>query len=187
MLRFLFPFAALALAWTLFAVPAVAGDPRPFSGTSRPFIQLAPRKAAPDLPFTTRYGDAWRLSDFQGRVVLLNFWATWCEPCIREMPSLDRLAAALDPEEAVVLAVAIDRKGPFAVRPFFELYRLKTLDMLFDTTDALRTELGALDALPITFLIDRRGRLAGYLPGSAEWDSPDALAVIRYYLGEDGE
>ena len=78
-------------------------------------------------------------------------------------------------------------KGALAVRPFIKLYRLKALDMLFDTADALRAELGALDALPITFLIDRQGRLAGYLPGSAEWDSPDALAVIRYYLGEDGE
>lgn len=187
MRRHLIPLATFVLACALFPGLAAAGDPPPFSGTSRPFIQLAPREAAPDLPFTTRYGDTWRLSDFRGRVVLLNFWATWCEPCIREMPALDRLAAALDPAKAVVLAVAVDRKGPFAVRPFFELYRLKTLDMLFDPADALRAELGALDALPITFLIDRQGRLAGYLPGSAEWDSPDALAVIRYYLGEDGE
>ncbi|MDA0704794.1 MAG: TlpA disulfide reductase family protein [Proteobacteria bacterium] len=179
--------AAIVLACAAFPALAAAGDPPPFSGSNRPFIQMAPREAAPDLPFTTRYGDTWRLSQFRGKVVLLNFWATWCPPCVWEMPGLDRLNAALDPEEAVVLAVAIDRKAAFAVRPFFDLYRLKHLDMLFDPADALRAELGALDALPITFLIDRQGRLAGYLPGSAEWDSPDALALIRYYLGEDGE
>jgi thiol-disulfide isomerase/thioredoxin len=183
----LLPLVAFVTAWIQIAGPAGAGDPPPFFGTSRPFIQLVPRDTAPDLPFTTRYGDTWRLSDFRGRVVLLNLWATWCEPCIREMSSLDRLAAVLDPNEAVVLAVAIDRKGPFAVRPFFALHRLDTLAMLFDPADTLRAELGATEALPITFLIDRKGGLAGYLPGSAEWDSPDALAVIRYYLGEDGE
>ena len=179
--------AALLAACMLLPSPAAAGDPPPFSGTARPFIQLVPRDEAPDLPFTTRYGDTWRLSQFRGRVVLLNLWATWCEPCIREMPALDRLSAALDPEQAAVLAVAIDRKGPFAVRPFFKLHRLKALEMLFDPADALRAELGASDALPITFLIDREGRLAGYLPGAAEWDSPDAMALIRYYLGEEGE
>ena len=101
--------AAILLACTVCPALAVADGPPPFSGSSRPFIQLAPRETAPDLPFTTRYGDTWRLSQFRGRVVVLNFWATWCEPCIREMPSLDRLAAILDSEKAVVLPVAIDR------------------------------------------------------------------------------
>ncbi|MCH8036380.1 MAG: TlpA family protein disulfide reductase [Proteobacteria bacterium] len=117
----------------------------------------------------------------KGRVVLLNFWATWCAPCIREMPSLDRLQAALEDRGLAVLAVSIDRGGTEVIRPFAERLGLERLGLYHDAKGALFRAFG-VTGLPTTFLIDRRGRIVGAYPGPAEWDEPEARALIEHYL-----
>ncbi|MEE8226331.1 MAG: TlpA disulfide reductase family protein, partial [Kiloniellales bacterium] len=117
------------------------------------------------------------------RVVLLNFWATWCAPCIREMPSLDRVQAQFEEAGLTVVAVSEDFAGVPVVQPFFERLKLEHLQVYLDVESALAKELG-VRGLPTTLLIDRQGRLVGGLEGPAEWDEDDAVALIRYYLGE---
>jgi thiol-disulfide isomerase/thioredoxin len=121
------------------------------------------------------------LRAFRGRLVLLNFWATWCAPCIREMPSLDRLQAKLGGEGLAVVAVSEDFKGREVVVPFFERLGLEALDTYLDPDGTLAAAVGVA-GLPTTLLIDREGRVIGGLEGPAEWDSDEAIRFIRHYL-----
>ena len=176
---------ALALALALaVAEPrmAAAADPAPLRGAfGENFTLLDPPVPAPPEAFTDLAGNPVRLADFQGRVVVLNFWATWCAPCIREMPSLDRLQAALGDRGLSVVAVSIDRAGIKVIRPFAERLGLAHLGLYHDPQGALFRAFGVA-GLPATFLIDRNGGILGAYPGAAEWDGPEPGALIEYYL-----
>jgi thiol-disulfide isomerase/thioredoxin len=136
----------------------------------------APRLAS-DLAVTTLAGEVVPLADFRGRVVLLNLWATWCAPCIREMPSLDRLQAQLG-DDVTVLAVSQDRDGGEAVAKFLAKVPLAALTPYLDRHNSLAQEL-EVRGLPATFIIDREGRIRARLDEAAEWDSPDMVALLR--------
>jgi thiol-disulfide isomerase/thioredoxin len=125
------------------------------------------------------------LSDFAGRVVLLNLWATWCAPCVREMPTLDRLQAELGGPDFEVVALSSDRAGAAAVEPFFRTHGLSRLGVYLDPQGEATRALGTR-GLPTTVLIDREGREVGRLEGVAEWDSPEAKALIRAYIDRKG-
>jgi len=174
--------SALALAALLRPVGRAGADQPPMGGVlAENFTWLSPPKAAPATPITTADGRQTSLTAFQGRVVLLNFWATWCAPCVREMPSLDRLQAVLRGEGLEVVAVSEDFAGLDVVAPFFERLKLENLAIYLDSGNALGKDLG-IAGLPTTFLIDREGRMVGGLEGPAEWDSEEAVALIRHYL-----
>ena len=162
--------------------PAAAGQAPPLLGAfGDNFTLLDPPVPAPLETFAALDGTPVRLADFKGRVVVLNFWATWCPPCIREMPSLDRLQAALEDRGLAVLAVSIDRGGAKVIRPFAERLGLERLGLYHDSKAALFKAFG-VTGLPTTFLIDRRGQIVGAYPGAAEWDGPEARALIEHYL-----
>ena len=135
---------------------------------------------APQEPVIGPDGAEMTLADFRGRVVLLNFWATWCAPCVREMPSLDRLQAALGPEGLTVVAVSEDRQRERAAS-FLVEHDLDNLELYHDPRGKLARTM-KLRGLPATFLLDRSGRILGSLHGPAEWDSDEAKALIGWYL-----
>ena len=153
-------------------------------------IFLKPARIPAEVQFFTESGRAVSLKHFRGKVVLLNFWATWCLPCKIEMRSLDRLQADLGGADFEVVAVSIDREGLAKVKPFFESQGLRRLPIYLDPRQRLgflggnRPERGsfALYAFPISYIIDRAGRVVGYFPGPAEWDSPAAKRLMRYYM-----
>ena len=115
------------------------------------------------------------LEAFKGRWVVLNFWATWCAPCRHEMPSLDRLQAALP--DIVVVPLAAGRNAPDQITKFFAEAEIKNLTVLRDPKMALARPLGVV-GLPMTLILNPEGQEVARLIGDAEWDSPDALAVI---------
>lgn len=171
-------------ASTSFLAGSVGADePPPLTGSMEQFSFKDPPRPAPQTPFLAGNGTEVKFGDFKGRVLLVNFWATWCAPCIRELPSLDRLQAELGNEGLLVLAVSQDRGGAAVAGPFLEKHDIRTLGLFLDSKMRLGRELG-VRALPWTFLIDREGRIVGELPGFAEWDSDEAIALIRYYLGQ---
>jgi len=144
------------------------------------FIALDPKLPAPALAFTTRAGDAKSLADFQGQLVLVNLWATWCAPCIEEMPALDRLQAKLG-RDLVILAISEDRNGNAAVGPFLAQHSIKNLAIELDPKSA------ALDAfhlqgLPASFLIGGDGMIIGRLDGAAKWDEEPMLSIVQRYI-----
>jgi len=179
-------FASLVAGVLLAAVPdpAPGKEAPPLAGEFvHNFTLLDPPVPAPLEVFEDLTGGRVRLADFAGQVVVLNFWATWCAPCVREMPSLDRLQAELGADGLAIVAVSLDRGGVGVVEPFAEQLGLKNLGLYLDTKSTLAKALG-ITGLPTTFLIDRDSRIVGVLQGSAEWDSPEALALVRHYLAE---
>jgi thiol-disulfide isomerase/thioredoxin len=116
------------------------------------------------------------LAEFRGKWVVLNFWATWCAPCRREMPSLDRLQAAM-PEIAVV-PVATGRNALPGIERFFAEAEVKSLTVLRDPTSELAHGMGIM-GLPVTVILNPEGQEVARLIGDAEWDSASALAVMK--------
>lgn len=148
------------------------------------FTLLATPRPVPEVRFLDRQGAARGLGDFLGRVVLLNLWATWCAPCRREMPTLDRLQVELGGEDFEVVALAVDRGGAAKVMAFLDEVGAPNLVPYIDATTRAMRALGAF-GLPTTILIDRQGREIGRMIGPTEWDSPEAKALIRRAIAED--
>ncbi len=119
------------------------------------------------------------LSHFLGTPVLLNLWATWCAPCIAEMPALDQLQANLPEASLTIITLSLDRGGLAEIEPFWKKTKLMSLKMYFDTTMSAGQTLSAR-GLPTTLLINREGREVARIEGPAEWASPEAIG----YFGE---
>lgn len=139
-----------------------------------------PRKLR-DFSFVNAQGEEEKLSDYKGKVVLLNFWATWCAPCRKEMPGLDRLHGEMGGEEFVVLAVGQDLQGMEKVQKFFTALGLENLGAYNDKTVKSGRAAGVF-GLPATLLVNRDGLEVGRLVGPAEWDSPEAKALINHVM-----
>lgn len=146
------------------------------------FAATHPPKPAPATVFHDGAGAEKTLADWKGQVVVLNFWAIWCLPCIRELPSLERLSAKLSAEGLAVVPLSLDRGGADAVRNFFAGRDIK-LPIYTDEGRKVAREAGAKN-LPTTLIIDRQGMEVARLVGPAEWDSPEVVAVLRTYLGK---
>ena len=130
---------------------------------------------APDAVFEDPAGERTTLADFRGKPVLLNLWATWCAPCVAEMPTLDSLAARQDAVE--VLAVSQDFAGAAKVDAFFETRKFERLEPFLDPELALMTALKA-DTLPTTILYDAEGREIWRMIGMEDWTGPRAAALL---------
>lgn len=168
------------------AQSAPAGAPsagRPQALNENPFASMPDRspRAVPNLTFVDDKGAPRNLAQFRGKLVLLNVWATWCPPCRREMPTLERLQGQLGGPDFEVVALSIDRGGRAAVDSFFDEINVQALKVYVDPTTAVRNDL-ALTAFPTTLLIDRQGREIGRYTGGANWDSPEVVATLRKYL-----
>lgn len=125
------------------------------------------------------------LDSYRGKVVLLNVWATWCAPCIRELPSLDRLQAAIGGDEFSVIALNINREGKFKAKQMLRRLKVSNLSLHLDREVKVAKSLGVMK-VPITFLFDRKGREVGKLEGAAEWDEKEAIALIKYFIANPG-
>jgi thiol-disulfide isomerase/thioredoxin len=148
------------------------------------FVPATQPVPAPGVSFSDSAGDTVSLSDFRGKLVLVNLWATWCEPCLREMPSLDRLQSRLG-DRIAVLAVSEDRGGSKAVKPFIAKLGLKSIKTYLDPKSAVGRAF-EVRGLPTTLLIGRDGKVLGRVEGGAEWDSPKMLGVLEPLLAGNG-
>ena len=165
----------LALAAPGPAAPAV-GDPAKALGLTRP----ASSRPTPDVPFGTADDATLRVSDFKGKVVFLNFWATWCKPCEEEMPGLERLYQRFKSQGLVVLAVSLDADGASVVRPFVARHKL-TFPVGLDPRQTVSGAWGVW-ALPASVIIDRSGRRVLAANGPREWDGATAAALFGALL-----
>jgi thiol-disulfide isomerase/thioredoxin len=173
----------LAGASAFFALPALANvGPELLKGTLEKFQLAKPPKPMPDLVFNDADDKPLKLADYKGKIVMLNFWATWCAPCVKEMPSLDRLQAEMDADKFVVLPLSLDGPTKPKVAPFYQDRKLTHLGVYFDKGKKAMQALN-ISVLPTSILIDAEGRELGRLEGEADWDKPEALAMMKAALG----
>jgi thiol-disulfide isomerase/thioredoxin len=156
----------------------------PLGGSLKDFTLIDPPRPVPQASFLDGDQQPVTMDRFKGRVVLLNFWATWCAPCREEMPSIDRLQAQLGGPDFTVLALSLDEGGITPVRHFFQQLGIQHLDIYLDPPNALPMAL-KVPALPTTLVIDRSGQIVGTMVGPAVWDSPEALALMHYFIEKD--
>ncbi|MFZ5616044.1 MAG: TlpA disulfide reductase family protein [Pseudomonadota bacterium] len=156
----------------------VLHDPALQVGEMADFTYAAELRTAPGDPFLHE-GREMTLADFRGRAVLVNFWATWCAPCLKELPSLDALEGELGGDGFAVVAVAADPKGPVAAQAFLNRLKLKNLKLYADPKLSLAIATGGSAVLPVSILYDAQGREIGRLTGEADWTSAEAKALIR--------
>lgn len=154
------------------AAPASAGYP-----TGR-LDRSHAGSAAPAVQFEDGEGEPATLADFRGRPLLVNFWATWCPPCVREMPSLDRLAAQQGEGGVQVLAISQDLDGRQKVTDFFAERRLAALEPYLDADMAFMTAL-RIETLPTTILYGADGREVWRMTGMAEWDGERTRRLLE--------
>lgn len=164
---------------TAATLPAHAGAAKAYAkGDMTTFVPRKTRDAVADLKFADKTGNERSITEWRGRVVLLNLWATWCAPCRKEMPSLNRLQTRLGGDDFEVVAVSIDRKGLKASGAFLEETGATDLALYVDKSGKIARDIKSF-GLPATVLIGRDGNEIGRLIGPAEWDSEDAVALIE--------
>ncbi len=131
---------------------------------------------APDFSFPGLDGKKVRLSDYKGKVVLVNIWATWCPPCVDEMPSMEKLYRKFKEQNFEILAVSIDESGSKAVAPFMKKNRL-TFPALIDSDGTIKSAY-RIAAIPESFIIDKQGVLVKKIVGPLDWADPQ---VFRFF------
>lgn len=181
----LHPLAA-ALLLMIALAGATAADAAPSAACSEPPPSLGrfepgSGKPAPETAFVVDGEGERTLADFRGTPLVVNLWATWCAPCVEEMPALDRLSAELEDEGVAVLPLSADREGASAVKAFYETNDIRHLPVMLDRMGKV-AQAHAVPGLPTTVLYDREGREAGRVIGIAEWDAPDSLRFLRACL-----
>ncbi|TKW67470.1 MAG: TlpA family protein disulfide reductase [Paracoccus denitrificans] len=173
-MRMLILYTALAAGANM----AVAGE-IDFDAASAGGLTLAPGDGQPvsQTTFTDPEGNEHSLSEYAGKAVLLNFWATWCAPCREEMPALNSLQKDLGGDDFQVVTIASGRNPQPAIDKFFAEAKIDSLPVLLDPRQKLAREFGVL-AMPVTILIDRDGNEVGRMMGPADWSTDAAKAVV---------
>ena len=171
--------ANAALADTSALEAMRAGDMKKLNFHSEP-------EAVSGAPFATPGGEERRLAEYQGKYVLLNFWATWCAPCRKEMPALNALQKEFGGDAFEVVTLATGRNSLEGINRFFEEEGIDALPVLLDPKQLVAREMAVL-GLPITVIIDPEGREIARLRGDADWYSDDARALIGAMLGRPAE
>lgn len=182
--------AVLYTSLALCATPVVAAD-RDLAalsdmraGDMRKLIFTADPAPAPTTPFVDANGDPLDLSAFRGKVILLNFWATWCAPCREEMPALNMVQTTLGGDRFAVVTVATGRNPPPIVKRFFDGAGVDALPAYRDPKQALARAMSVF-GLPMSVVLDEDGNEIARLRGDAAWDQPEALDMLRAIIATD--
>jgi len=165
-----------ALALVLLCAPALAN-----AQTTEPgqLIETKPAKPVPEFTLTDLAQEQpTNLAAYKGKPLIVNLWATWCGPCVTEMPSLVKLAAHLKDQGVQVVAISEDRGGKFVVDPFMKEHGITGVDVYLDKTMSSGKLLKEATVLPMTILIDADGNEVARVFGDRDWDSPESKAEI---------
>lgn len=146
-------------------------------GSMKKLIFAAEPAAVSDIAFTDASGVEHRLAEWKGKIVAVNFWATWCAPCRKELPALDALNRDLGGDDFAVVTIATGRNPLPAIERLFDEVGVRTLPVLLDPKQDLARDM-AVFGLPVTVILDRDGREIARMTGDAEWDSDSARAIV---------
>jgi thiol-disulfide isomerase/thioredoxin len=148
-------------------------------------VPTVPPVPVPDIAFVAADGSEHRLQDFFGHGMVINLWATWCAPCVDEMPSLAALSKTLAPDDIAVLPLSSDRGGVRAVEAFYQEHGITGLPVLLDPKGAAARAWHAR-GIPTSVIIDKQGQERARLEGSADWSQPNAAQIVRRLVAGQG-
>jgi len=174
-----------ALAMGLLTVPALAQKALAHKEAYSQLGAVYPQrvKEAPKFNLKDLTGKAVDLSDFRGKPILLNFWATWCHACKEELPSMQRLHETMKKKGVQVIAISIDRANADRVQKYVDEYKL-TFPVLLDPNQETRRRYFIM-GLPTSYLIDAQGKLRGFISGARKWDSESSKRVMQILLNNE--
>ena len=183
--------ALMTLAVGLFCIGSAsaqqAGDPQAFEDLAREvpgFRMIVNKPPVPDTAFFDAERERTSLKDFGGKALLVNFWATWCTPCVREMPALNALARDLGGDDFAVVAIASGQQVGKHPDVFLREHQLEALDLYTDPHASLMA-LFETQTLPTTLLVDRSGRIVGGVIGETDWNTDEARALLAQLMTEE--
>lgn len=169
--------------FSLFAYPGMqqsGGQP-----TSISQIKLLPKPyPITSIPFKDETGKPVQFDQFRGKVIMVNMWATWCPPCIRELPALARLGKMFDSKQFEVLPVSIDRDGKKTVEPFLTKIGMADFSTYYDETQELDAVF-PLDTIPATFILNSKGELIAFVRTFVDWEDKQAIELIQELIDKD--
>jgi thiol-disulfide isomerase/thioredoxin len=176
-------FALTAAAGTL-ALAALPRKPlaEELPPLTRGLTKIDPPEAIPAIPFLDANAGQHFFADFKGRGMVVNLWATWCAPCVAEMPALDALSRALAPADIAVLPLSSDRGGADNVRAWFQAHDIGALPILLDPKGAIARAFGS-NGIPTTVIVGKAGKAVARLEGAADWGTPEAAILIQALVG----
>lgn len=148
--------------------------------TQTPLRKLSPAPA-PNISFLGKDGNVLQLSQWRGKVVVINLWATWCTPCIAEMPTLNEFAARYNPKGVTVIPLSIGQDSAEKIEAFFKQYGLSAMNVARDTDNSSLRAFG-VSGLPSSFIIDKQGNLVGQIDGATNWNDVQLNAYIKFLL-----
>lgn len=146
------------------------------------FTMLETPREIPETAFSDAAGEPLDLKAFTGTFLIVNVWATWCEPCREEMPALDQLERDLGNRNMRVMPISIDTTGAANIESFYRLHKLTDLPVYLDPSQNTMRTLNVF-GIPTTVLIDPEGREIGRMVGPAKWDSPETMDQLSAILG----
>ena len=133
------------------------------------------------VAFSDANGKPIDFSQYKGKVVMVNMWATWCPPCVRELPAIERLATKFKAEEFALLPISIDAGGKQQVQPFLTSLGMANFNSYYDPTQNLG-QVFPLDTIPATFILDQNGQLIAFVRSFVDWDDAKAVSLIQSFI-----
>lgn len=163
------------------AYPGMQPNQKPVSQTGLDKITVLPQPfPIAQVNFNTLDDKPIDFEDYKGKIVIVNMWATWCPPCVRELPALDRLNQKLDPNKYAILPISIDAQGKNIVQPFLTELGYPDFTSYFDPKQNLR-EVFPLETIPATFILNSEGELVAYVRSYVDWDAENAVEFLSQF------
>ncbi|GIU02636.1 MULTISPECIES: TlpA family protein disulfide reductase [Shewanella] len=173
--------SALAVTITVNAYPGMEKQQQHVSNSTLDKINVLENPfPIAHIGFNDAEGKEVDFDEHKGKVVIVNMWATWCPPCVRELPALDRLEKTLSKDDFVLMPISIDAEGKKQVSPFLESIGLPSFNSYYDARQNLR-EVFPLDTIPATFILNKEGELVAYVRTYVDWDDENAIEFLQQF------
>lgn len=181
--------AGLALVTLLSSASAVAYPGMDQQAQKQQYSTIDQVKVLPKpypidvVAFSDQNGKAIDFSQYKGKLIMVNMWATWCPPCVRELPALADLSKHFDPKQFVLLPVSIDAEGVKQVKPFLQKMSLANFESYYDPTQQLG-QVFPLDTIPATFILNNKGQLVAFARSFVDWSDPQAIKLVESLINQ---
>ncbi|MDT3282802.1 TlpA disulfide reductase family protein [Shewanella scandinavica] len=163
------------------AYPGMQQTTKPMESTVD-LINVLPKTFPIDpVTFNDVDGKTIDFSQFKGKIIMVNMWATWCPPCVRELPAIERLATKFKAEDFVLLPISIDAEGKQQVQPFLSSLGMPNFNSYYDQPQSLG-DVFPLDTIPATFILDQQGQLIAFVRSYVDWDDAKAISLIQGFI-----